>query len=183
MTDNRCSDGVSSKRDSALTLPEDLSPLELELTCIWKDIHYEIIGRIRYKYLEGYYRNQWLLANSKGQYKWLLEAYALYAIVDFEGEKIDYSLLKNQEPGNLIGLSNNQSYSLDAISEFKSYMIEGFTPVMLNNIKGVISLELSTTKFDWATIDIDQKQNALVYFGEIVDLKDLNFNKFRQLNG
>jgi len=182
-TENRCTNGIAVKRDSALKIPEDLSPLEIGLICRWNECQFEIIGRMRFIYVEGYYRNQWLLANDKGQYKWLLEAYALYAIVDFEGKKVDAKLLKNKEPGNLIDLFEDISYSLDSIAEIKSFMIEGYTPVVLNNLKGTISIELSTSKGDWAVVDLDFKQNALAYYGKIVELEELNFDRFRQLNG
>lgn len=183
LTENRCVNGSAIKRDTGTKPSEDLSPLEIGLTCRWENVAYEIIGRIRFVYEEGYYRNQWLLMGENEQYKWLLESYATYAIVNYSAVEINHQLFKNKEPGNLIEMSGNTTFCLDSIAEIDHMIREGYTPLLVDMSKGVLSIDMSGLKLEWAVVDLVPKQKAEVYYGQIVELEELNFNKFRALNG
>ena len=181
-TDNRFSPGFSTNMGRTEGIVEDLTPLFVGAKCEWKNMPYEVIGRLRIEYEEGYYRNQWILSDPQYHLKWLLESVGMYALVDFYSVKLTPETLKGRDVGTSFPV-NNLHFYFDAIAEINSFTREGQTPFIGELRKGTLSLDLSTSDNGWAIIDVFSQTNSHAYFGEVVELVDLKFEKLRNLDG
>jgi hypothetical protein len=133
--------------------------------------HYKITGYIRYFYTQGYLY-QWAAYNHK-TYIWLCESLGNWFVLAPAKECVDIDPSRLRA-GSIFSYKANE-YTVDELSLFYTYYMEGELPVFnYTQTKGV-SIECSSQN-KLIHINMFSENHMEMYTGETVHLKDLNIS-------
>lgn len=160
-------------------LPQDMSPLQIGTSGTFDGSRFEIVGRQRIGWENGYW-NEWYLHFDSGQDGWLADAQGLY-MVSFQAKNQTIpalSQLKVSEPIQLNGLK----YTVDDIRPVSCVGSQGELPV--KSIKGrqSTSVDLVAKDEKFGNIDYASDENRL-FFGRYAEFEDLKFMNLREIDG
>jgi len=166
-------------------LQDDLTPLQIGTTGKYKGKAFEIIGRMKVSYDDGFW-NEWYLYFAEGKHKegWLAEAQGFYAVCFEVDESVapprnDASTL---QPGRLIEFKNNGFFEIEDIREVKCQVSEGELPVNAPKGRESLSVDLTGPDTQMATIEY-AKDEIRVFAGGYQDFDDFKFHNLREIEG
>jgi hypothetical protein len=160
-------------------LQDDLTPIQLGTTGMYKGQKFEVVGRMKVGYEEGFW-NEWFTYFSAEKVGWLAEAQGFYAVCFPFLDSVP--LIGTLHPGKAVDFGKYGIYEVEDIRKVKCLYSEGELP--FNALQGRKSQSVDLTGFEdeMATIEIAEKENR-VFLGSYVDFDDLQFKNLRRIDG
>jgi hypothetical protein len=171
------------KLGTSADLPADVSPLQVGATGRYDGKSFEIVGRLKVRWQEGYW-NEWHVWFNDGRTGWLAEATGFY-MLNFEQDpaKIEQkiSTKKDVRVGALVNLGGRgyrvaDMRACEVVASEGELGYAGFTGRQSENVDLIGPNEL------YACIEFVEKQFNL-YMGLYVGFDDLNLKNLRELDG
>lgn len=163
-------------------LQDDLTPLQIGTSGTYNNESFEIIGRLKVGYSEGFW-NEWYILFGGDKVGWLAEAQGFYAVcfpVSEETAKVPSSYIV--KPEMFIQLTPDDMFQVEDIRNVSCMFSEGELPV--NAVKGreSVSVDLTAPKTRMATIEYANDQTR-IFIGDYQEFDDFKFKNLRQIDG
>ncbi|MBI5100689.1 MAG: DUF4178 domain-containing protein [Nitrospirae bacterium] len=161
-------------------LPDDVSPLKIGSRGKFKNRVFEIIGRLKVAWSDGYW-NEWYLLFEDGKRGWLAEAMGLF-MLSFEVE--DTSLVPARDKirvGEGYDLIPSRRFIVDDIKESTCIGSEGELPFVGLAGRKATSVDLSSGPGEFAAIEYSGQDGISLYTGRYVEFQDLELSNLRYL--
>lgn len=161
-------------------LPDDVSPLKIGTRGKYKNTVFEIIGRLKIAWSEGFW-NEWYLFFEDGRYGWLAEAMGFF-MLSFEVKETDkVAKFEDLQFGKGYELLPMKTFLVDDMKEAVCEGSEGELP-----FKGIvgrksISVDLSDHSGEFACIEYSDQDGVRLYAGKYVEFDELKFSNLRDL--
>lgn len=161
-------------------LSEDMTVLQIGTKGNIGPNSFEIIGRVKVDWEEGFW-NEWYLVQNDGLQAWIAEAMGFY------NYSYEYALAEILSPPHLYEIGDkitlqNREY---IISDIKQFTCEGCTGELPFEIKpGMtgISFDLKTDNECCAYLEYSQERYR-AFIGKLVSFEDLNLTNLREIDG
>jgi hypothetical protein len=162
-------------------MPEDMTPLQIG-TGGGIDLQpFEIIGRLRLQYADGYL-NLWVMHTSGQALSWLAESFGQYTLCKGVIIPTLYDRLVREEAGARIHFSPNESFTIDHIQTCVDWDREGELPAFGNEVRLARHFEMSTHHGDCAFAWQNRADEATVVVGRRYPFEHFCFTNLRPLN-
>ncbi len=167
------------------TLPDDMSPLQIGTTGIYDGVRFEIIGRVKLSWTDGFW-NEWFIISDDGKKGWLAEAQGFFA-VSFEIDQSEFPDLKKLNSGikDILGdrlKIRNELFKIVDIKEAICVGSEGELPFLAPQGRKTKSIDLIGPNGEFASIEIEDNKYR-IYVGNYAEWEDLHCSNFRILEG
>ncbi len=166
-------------------LQDDLTPLQIGTTGKYKGKAFEIIGRMKVAYDDGFW-NEWYLYFSEGKENegWLAEAQGFYAVCFPVHENLapPRDQASNMTAGRLIDFEDKGVFQVEDIHEVKCLVSEGELPVNAPKGRESLSVDLTGPNVQMATIEYG-KDEVRVFAGGYQEFDDFKFHNLREIEG
>lgn len=163
-------------------LPYDISPLQVGTTGYYQDRKFELVGRLRVAYPDGYW-NEWYALFASDHVGWLAEAQGFYALcTPFEGDTSNLPPKFDLRPGQPVDLSPVALFSITDIRRAVCIYSEGELPMQAAEGRASISVDLLAPDERMATIEYADDETR-VFTGKYVDFDDFKFQNLREIDG
>ncbi|HEY9678256.1 MAG TPA: DUF4178 domain-containing protein [Drouetiella sp.] len=161
-------------------LQDDMTPLQLGTTGMYEKERFEIIGRMRVAYSDGFW-NEWYALLSDGRVGWLAEAQGFYAFCMpfFEGK---IPTVDSIRVGKTVDMGSKGIFEVDDFRMVKAIYSEGELPFAAAKGRESTSVDLTGFQNEMATIEY-AKESTRVFLGKYVDFDDYQFKNLRHLDG
>jgi hypothetical protein len=162
-------------------LPPEITPLQIGTRGVYEGEHFELIGRQRLQWRDGYW-NEWCALFSKGRMAWLAEAQGFY-MISFPLEPApDLPHLGTLKAGALIAIPGHEVFLVDDIKTASCVASEGEMPFPAPPRQERLSIDASNRKGEFLSVErIGMAQH--VYVGRYREFNDFQFTQLRQLHG
>ncbi|TAN44749.1 MAG: DUF4178 domain-containing protein [Nitrospirae bacterium] len=162
-------------------LPDDVSPFKIGSRGKYKNTVFEIIGRLKIAWSEGFW-NEWYLFFEDGRYGWLAEAMGFF-MVSFEvkdtGNVPKFDDLRVGKGHDLVPM---KTFFVDDIKETVCEGSEGELPFKGFVGRQTISVDLSDHSGEFACIEYSEQDGVRLYVGTYVAFDELDFSELRDLS-
>lgn len=163
-------------------LQDELTPFQIGTSGMYDGNSFELVGRLRVSYLEGFW-NEWFALFSDGREAWLAEAQGFLAICLKIVPKELPSYNAMQQPGYIADLSPHGTYIVDDIRFAHCEYSEGELPVAAVQGRSATSVDLSSADGrKMATIEFAPGETR-AFAGEYLDFDEFKFRNLRKLDG
>jgi hypothetical protein len=161
-------------------LQDELTPLQVGCTGKYDGKQFELIGRLKVGYSEGFW-NEWYALFDKEKTGWLAEAQGFYAMCfPISAPKIPAK--ESIQPGMSIDLSPAGIFQIEDIHSAKCIFSEGELPVDASQGRESVSVDLTGDDDQMATIEY-ASDSVRVFAGAYQEFDTFNFRNLRQLDG
>ena len=164
----------------AATIQEDGTPLMLGTSGTYKNVSFEIVGRIQVHYPSGFW-NEWYAMFANGTHGWLGEAQGNYFVSSLVQVRENIPPFQHLRPGARVILEG-RLFVVTGIQQARVLSFEGELPFIQRVGYDAPVVDLRTETNVGATIDYSE-QAPLVFLGEYVDFDALRFGNLRELEG
>jgi hypothetical protein len=162
-------------------LPPELTPLQIGTRGVYKGESFELIGRQRLKWSDGYW-NEWCAVFPKGRIGWLAEAQGFYMLSFLLETVPKLPSLMTLKSGDPISIPGRGSFQVDDIKTASCVASEGELPFPAPARQEVLSLDASNGKGEFLSVE-SIGQTLQVYLGRYMEFDDFQFTQLRQLDG
>lgn len=162
-------------------LPPDLSPLQLGTRGRYEKRGFELVGRLRIGWQDGYW-NEWFALFDDGREGWLGEAQG-FLMMSFGVP--DPGLLPVQadlEAGKILHLLGGRPFEVSDIKEATCIGSEGELPFRGAKGRKSTSVDLNGRESGFACLDYSEDGTRL-YLGKYVEFDELSLTQLRQIDG
>lgn len=165
-------------------LQEDLSPFQIGTKGVYEEQHFELIGRLRMKWKNGFW-NEWFVLLSNGKEAWLAEAMGFYM---FSKPEINTNLpLANELAIGKEYKFENIVFHLDDIKEAICLGSEGELPFLSPDGRKVLSADFSSSDgISFANLEYEKNDKLIIkrlYLGKYLEFDDFNFENLKEIEG
>ena len=130
---------IGFKQITTVPMPADWSFIQLKTTGIYKDIPFQIIGRVRLQ-LRHDYKNFWCAEHSRGKTLWIAESFNSFAVMDMPWQEHD-GKPKNIRAGK--NISVHGGVTGEYLEKCELLSIEGELGKWLNFVPGFFFVQAS----------------------------------------
>ncbi|MBX9691305.1 MAG: DUF4178 domain-containing protein [Cyanobacteria bacterium] len=171
-------------------LLDDLTPLQIGTTGSYDGERFELIGRMKVGYDDGFW-NEWYCLFPKGREGWLAEAQGFYGICfPYFGFKPPKRTEKI-EPGRFFDLGDEGLFQVEDVREVRCLLSEGELPMNAAQGRASLSVDLTAKGARMATIEIVQSRSrsaededeSRVFVGAYKDFDEFDFQNLRKIYG
>jgi hypothetical protein len=162
-------------------LQYDLTPLQVGTVGSFGSKTFELIGRLKIKYSDGFW-NEWHALFSDGLTGWLAEAQGFYAVCFEVNNPVSAIDRDRIEVGRQILLSEGKLYEVEDMRDVICMFSEGELPFNAVQGRESLSVDLSGDALDMATIEFAKNQTR-VYEGTYQDFDEFKFRNLRMIDG
>ena len=161
-------------------LPDDVSPLKIGSRGKYKNTAFEVIGRLKVAWSEGYW-NEWFLLFENGKNGWLAEAMGFFMMssevkaTDRVPKRADLKVGKGYD------LAPSQKFFVDDIKEAVCIGSQGELPFKGLQGRKTVSVDLSNYSGEFVNIEYSDQDDVSLYVGRYVDFEELEFSNLRDL--
>lgn len=170
-------------------LQDDLTPLQLGTTGIFDGKKFDIIGRLKVGYSDGFW-NEWYTLSAGDREGWLAEAQGFYAMcfsVPDKGIPPEGALV----PGQTVMFKSEGMFEVEDKRPVKCLFAEGELPMNAAQGRASISVDLSGPDRKMATIEYAlghpygsaQSREVRVFVGKYQDFDLFKFKNLRRIDG
>ena len=161
-------------------LPDDVSPLQLGSRGKYRDAAFEVIGRLKVAWSDGYW-NEWFLLFENGKNGWLAEAMGFF-IMSAEIKATDrVPGLADIAVGRSYELAPSSRFFVDDIKEAVCIGSEGELPFKGLQGRKTVSVDLSNYGGEFVNIEYSGQDDIRLYVGRYVEFGELAFSNLRDL--
>ena len=165
-TASRLSDGGIHAVGRMAQLAHTPGPLYLGATGRLGKKTFTVLGRVRYRYAQGFW-DEWLLSMSDGGSRWVAEDEAEHTVMRQVKRGDALSLMRRAAPGGRLSLGE-RSFHVDEKSQAQCVGGEGQLPFVIRQGDEIGYADLSGGGDHVATIEIDAEGGGRVYVGKKV---------------
>ncbi len=162
-------------------LPDDVSPLKIGSRGKYQNTVFEIIGRLKISWSEGFW-NEWYLLFEDGRYGWLADAVGFYMVSLEINEQKGVPKFENLKVGVGYKLVPNKTFVVDDMKETVCEGSEGELPFKGFVGRQTISVDLSDHSGEFACIEYSDKDGKRLYIGKYVEFNELELSNLRDLS-
>ncbi|HYX35148.1 MAG TPA: DUF4178 domain-containing protein [Oligoflexus sp.] len=162
-------------------LPPEITPLQIGTRGVDKGENFELIGRQRLQWRDGYW-NEWCALFPKGRIGWLAEAQG-FLMISFPLEPApSLPTVTDLKVGDSIDIPGHSSFRVDDIKRATCIASEGEMPFPAPARQERLSIDASNGEGGFLSIE---KIGATVHVhvGRYRDFNDFQFTHLRQLDG
>lgn len=160
---------------------EDLSPLQIGSLGKYEGRAFEILGRVRLAWSEGYW-TEWYALFEDGSEGWLAEAQGFYGLC-FNNKWLKPPDHQQVFLGALIEVVPEQElYEVVDIKETVCVASEGELPFKSPVGRKSASVDLSDSNGRFATLEYSEEEPRF-FVGSYLDFDDFNFRNLREIEG
>ncbi|MBA4074627.1 MAG: hypothetical protein C0508_06255 [Cyanobacteria bacterium PR.023] len=160
-------------------LQDDLTPIQIGTTGMFKGQKFEVVGRMKVGYEDGFW-NEWFTYFADEKVGWLAEAQGFYAVCFPCFDMVPP--IGKLHPGKAVDFGKYGIYEVDDVRKVSCLYSEGELPFNALQGRKSESIDLSGFEDEMATIEIAEKENR-VFLGAYVDFDDLQFKNLRRIDG
>jgi phage FluMu protein Com len=164
-----------------VAIPEGLSVIQLGTTGLIEQQSFEVIGRLRLQFKDGYL-NLWSLVMGNGLLGWLVESFGQYALCVSYKLPAWYDWLVITSVGDSIQLRKSENFCLDMVQECIDFDKEGELPTFTTDPRYSQHFELSKEDGACAFAWKENEHDALAFIGKYYEFSQFNFTNLRTLN-
>lgn len=160
-------------------LPPDPSPIQLLTVGSFRNLTFEVTGRLVYEYENGGW-NEWHVVFSNGSTGWLSDAQLQYAISSLApGQPLPAQAEISR--GKRLRL-NNTDFEVATLTVATYKGFEGELPFPYYGKSDMLFADLRTTGRNFGTLDYSEDP-PLLFLGEWVEFEELQLKNLRQFEG
>lgn len=161
-------------------LQDELTPMQIGTGGQYKGDSFEIVGRLRVTYSDGFW-NEWYCLFSDGAEGWLAEAQGFWAMCM---KAVPKKSLERDElkPGAVMDLNPYGTFVVDDIRDCWCTYSEGELPMNAVQGRRSKSVDLSKPSGGMATIEFADNETRM-FAGLYVDFDDFKFKNLREIDG
>ena len=161
-------------------LPDDISPLKIGSRGKHKGAGFEVIGRLKVGWSEGYW-NEWYVSFENGRYGWLAEAMGFFMLSSEVKETGKVPPLKSIDVGKVYEVIPSKKFFVDDIKETVCIGSEGELPFKAFKGRKTTSVDLSDHLGEFASIEYSHEDGISLYIGRYVEFEELQLTNLRDL--
>jgi len=165
-------------------LQEDLSPFQIGTKGFYNKQYFELIGRLRMKWENGFW-NEWFALLPNGQEAWLAEAMGFYMFSQ-PATVSNLPLASELTIGSKYQFKNIV-FQADDIKEATCLGSEGELPFLAPVGRKVLSADFSSSDGrHFANLEYEQNEKLTtkrLYLGEYLDFDDFKFTNLKEIEG
>lgn len=161
-------------------LQDDLTPLQLGTAGMFNAEKFELIGRLRVAYADGYW-NEWHALFGGGKTGWLAEAQGFYAIC-FPFFDVQIPARESLRPGKSVDLGKQGTFQVEDMRAVDCIYSEGELPIAAHQGRKSTSVDLSGDQLEMATIEYASDVVRL-YVGKYQEFDEFKFQNLRHIDG
>ncbi len=161
-------------------LQNDLTPLQVGCTGYYDGKKFELIGRLKVGYSEGFW-NEWYVLFADEDVGWLAEAQGFYAMC-FPVRSSDVPARETLGPGSYVDFRSEGSFEVEDIRTVDCLFSEGELPVNAVQGRQAISVDLTGPRNHMATIEYADTE-VRVFSGKYEDFDTFRFVNLRHIDG
>lgn len=159
-------------------MPEDMTPLRVGTRGIWQEKPFEIKGRIRFDFMQGYC-NQWYIVYNNNQWGWLQEMYGDYCVLLDTPVAIPAAKLSRAKPGKQVKFPGIEpALTLQAMYNGTRFTCEGELPALPAQASAWIRLEYCYASRT-VIVHTYSKDNIIALQGVNVEVSQLKLTGLR----
>ena len=162
-------------------LPDDISPLKIGTRGKFRNTAFEIIGRLKIAWSEGYW-NEWSLLFDDGKQGWLAEAMGFFMLSFEVSETTTVPARETVEVGKAYELVPAHRFFVDDIKEAVCIGSEGELPFKGLQGRKTLSVDLSDNTGQFASIEYSDQEGINLYIGRYVAFASLELSNLRDLD-
>jgi hypothetical protein len=161
-------------------IQDDLTPLQLGTTGNYDGKKFEIIGRLRIAYEDGFW-NEWYALFGGDKTGWLAEAQGFYAMC-FSVSAIGVPSREKMVPGAKLSLDQEENFEIEDVRNVVCKYSEGELPVNAVNGRQSLSVDLTAPGSKMGTIEYAEREIRM-FFGYYQEFDDFGFANLRHIDG
>jgi DNA-directed RNA polymerase subunit RPC12/RpoP len=161
-------------------LPDDISPLKIGSQGKFKNTRFEVIGRLKIAWSEGYW-NEWFLLFEDGKQGWLAEAMGFFMLSFEVSETTTVPAKKAIALGKIYELVPSRRFFVDDIKDAVCMGSEGELPFRGLQGRKTLSVDLSDNSGQFASIEYSDQDGIDLYIGMYVEFDSLEWSNLRDL--
>ncbi len=161
-------------------LQYELTPFQVGTTGMYDGKKFEIIGRLKVAYEDGFW-NEWYALFGGEETGWLAEAQGFLAMCFELNNVSNIPSVDNVMPGNLIDIPPNGYMTVEDMRRVHCIYSEGELPMAAAQGRRSMSVDLVGDDLKMGTIEYGE--NVRVYAGLYQDFDDFTFQNLRRIDG
>jgi len=161
-------------------LPDDVSPLKVGSRGRYKNTGFEVVGRLKVAWSEGYW-NEWFLLFDNGGHGWLAEAIGFFMLSTEVTETNKVPALSEIQVGKGYAIAPSRTFFVDDIKEAVCIGSEGELPFKGLRGRRTTSVDLSNNSGEFANIEYSDQDGIHLYIGRYVEFDNLELSNLRDL--
>lgn len=166
-------------------LQAEMTPLQIGTQGYFEDKAFDIIGRLRVSYSEGFW-NEWYTISSDGKEGWLAEAQGFFAMC-FPVSLESIPILPREDrccPGVTLDIRPYGEFMVDDVREVVCRYSEGELPMQAAKGRASRSADLRGPRDMMATIEYPEDLSGVrVYVGSYQEFDSFKFKHLREIDG
>lgn len=161
-------------------LPDDVSPLMIGTRGRHGKDHFEVIGRLKVAWSEGYW-NEWFLRFDDGRPGWLAEAMGFFMLSFEEPDTKVIPPLSKVAVGKSFSVAPDRTFFVHDLRETTCVGSEGELPFRAPAGRRTTSVDLSGGNGAFANIEYSADDGVRLYAGRYVTFDDIDWSNLRDL--
>lgn len=161
-------------------VPDDVSPLKIGSRGGYAGTRFDVIGRLKVAWEEGYW-NEWSLLFEDGRHGWLAEAMGFYMLSFEQKDTAKVPGAANLRVGGKYELVPSQVFFVDDMKDAVCIGSEGELPFQGLMGRKTRSVDLSNNAGEYACIEYSTSEGVRLFTGRYVNFEDLEFSNLRDL--
>ncbi len=161
-------------------VPDDLSPLKIASTGLYKGHSFEILGRLKVQWEEGLW-NEWYCVFGSGRDAWLAEAQGFWGLC-FRRDLKDLPHPTQMKVGGVYNIDKYGPFLVDDRKTNKVVAAEGELPFKAPLGLERFSVDLTGENRRFATAEVCEGATRL-YVGRYLSLRELRMKGLREIEG
>ncbi len=162
-------------------LPREITPLQIGPRGVYKGESFELIGRQRLKWSDGYW-NEWCALFPKGRIGWLAEAQGFYMLAFPVEPSPLLRDLSEVKVGQTLDIPGHGSFQVDDIKKAVCVASEGEMPFPAPARQEILSVDGGSEKGEFLSVE-KLGSTVQVHVGRYLEFSDFQFTQLRQLDG
>lgn len=163
-------------------LQADISPLQIGTTGHFENRKFELIGRMRVAYSDGYW-NEWYALFDRDESGWLAEAQGFYGFCfPFEDKQGNVRPQDAMKPGEFVDLGPIGMFQVEDVRDVQCIYSEGELPMAAAQGRTSVSVDLTAQNNQMATIEYASNETR-IFTGKYQDFDEFKFQNLREIDG
>lgn len=161
-------------------LQDDMSPLQIGTTGKHNGKSFELIGRLRVSYEDGFW-NEWYAIFNNGDTGWLAEAQGFYGMC-FESNGVALPRSEDLRTEATVDLKKHGYFQVEDVRPVSCTYSEGELPINAMKGRESLSVDLTAPGKRMATIEY-ARDGVRLYVGNYQEFEQYAFKNLRSLDG